>query len=393
MTPVNKLKEVNLMKVLIIGGMGIIGSAITEASCKKGYDVYILSRRPLSKCFIELGVKGVQGDWKNDEFVSILLSERFDVIVDTLIFTSDDLKRDLKLANNKCTQFIFISTDAVYNHPGFMVTEETNIELTYLKWGYGHNKRKAELEILKHCNDYSFYWTIIRPTMTYGDRRIPVGFGSRKNEWTLIKRITESKPVLIFDNGCLHAMCHSTTFGNAVANLFLNNKAYGEFVHISDDKPVRYEDVYQYIAEFFNTLPIVIKANTEVLKSLSPAKYIEMVFDKNPEFTLDNKKIKYLSPDVNYNVDLRKAIESEVCFLRDNLSSMQEDKEYNMLTDTILLSYKKMQLSELQYKQVEKYVSSLSQAYKTTLKKYRLRCKIKETVRPIYKLLREQKNH
>ena len=35
------------MKVLVIGGMGIIGSAITEAAAKKKMEVYVLSRRSL----------------------------------------------------------------------------------------------------------------------------------------------------------------------------------------------------------------------------------------------------------------------------------------------------------------------------------------------------------
>lgn len=37
------------MKILVIGGMGIIGGAITEAAALKGYDVYVLSRRKLSE--------------------------------------------------------------------------------------------------------------------------------------------------------------------------------------------------------------------------------------------------------------------------------------------------------------------------------------------------------
>lgn len=376
------------MKVLIIGGMGIIGSAITEASCNKGYEVYILSRRPVTTCFQKMGAKGIQGDWKNEEFVIKLLSDKFDVIVDTLIFSPEELMRDLRLVDNNCTQFIYISTDAVYNHPANGTNEETIIDLSKLEWDYGHKKREAEMELCIHGKEHSFFWTVVRPTMTYGDRRVPVGFGSRKNEWSLIERIKDGKPILNFDTGCLHAMCHATTFGNAAVDLFLNENAYGEFFHISDDHSVRYEDVYQIIGKLFGRSPVIITVSTDFLKTLSPAKYTEMVFDKNPEFTLDNRKIKAISPNVDYAINLEKAIESEVNFLRENYSSLPEDKDYNILTDIILLSYKEMQLSEVQFKQVEQYLSTLSPTYISSLKKHRVKCQVKKVIRPIYRLLR-----
>lgn len=43
------MESVIKMKVLVIGGMGVIGGAITEAAVKKGYSVFALSRRKLSK--------------------------------------------------------------------------------------------------------------------------------------------------------------------------------------------------------------------------------------------------------------------------------------------------------------------------------------------------------
>lgn len=372
------------MKILIIGGMGIIGSAITEASSNRGYDVYVLSRRPLSTHYRDLGVFGIQGDWKDDSFVSGILKEGFDVIVDTLIFNPVELKRDMALINNRCTQFIFISTDAVYNHPALEVNEETSIDLSGLDWDYGHLKREAELYLINNKENYSFSWTVVRPTMTYGDKRVPVGFGSRKNEWTLIERIKEGKPVIDFDDGCTHAACHTSTFGKAVTELYLNNNAYGEFYHISDDKPIRYEDVYQRIGEYYGTAPIVVKTAPDILKTLSPSKYTEMTYDKMPEFTLDNRKIKNIAPNVDYNVNIDNAIESEISYLEETHSSLPEDSGFNILTDAILLSYRKMKLSNQQQRIIEEYVSSLPPQYISTLKKYVAKQKIKRIFRPIY---------
>ena len=72
------------MKILVIGGMGIIGGAITEAAALKGYDVYVLSRRKLSEKWSKLGVKGIAGNWLNDSFAEKVVSEGYDVIVDAI---------------------------------------------------------------------------------------------------------------------------------------------------------------------------------------------------------------------------------------------------------------------------------------------------------------------
>ena len=50
------------MKVLVIGGMGIIGSAITEAAAKKKMEVYVLSRRSLISRYKNIGIQGYSGD-------------------------------------------------------------------------------------------------------------------------------------------------------------------------------------------------------------------------------------------------------------------------------------------------------------------------------------------
>ena len=118
------------MKVLVIGGMGIIGSAITEAAAKKKMEVYVLSRRSLISRYKNIGIQGYSGDWKNNEFAEQVLQNNYDIIVDTLVFNINELKRDLQLVEGHCKQFIYISTDAVYNHSQLNVSEDVPIDLS-----------------------------------------------------------------------------------------------------------------------------------------------------------------------------------------------------------------------------------------------------------------------
>ena len=74
------------MRVLIIGGMGVIGGSITKAASKLNMEVYVVSRRALFGEWLDLGIRGIQGDWKDDAFAKKTVERCYDVIVDTQVF-------------------------------------------------------------------------------------------------------------------------------------------------------------------------------------------------------------------------------------------------------------------------------------------------------------------
>lgn len=372
------------MKVLVIGGMGIIGGAITEAAVRKKCEVCVLSRRKLFGKYKNFEISNVCGNWKDDNFAKEVVAHYFDVIVDTLIFNKRELIRDLEIANGHCRQFIYISTDAVYHHPDENVSENRNIEISGLKWGYGYNKRDAELYLLNNRNNYSFYWTVIRPTITYGDTRIPVGFASRKNEWTLIDRILAGRPVLLFnEENSVHAICHTSTFGDATVDLFLKEEAAGEFYHISDDESYSYESILNAISQNLGIEVKFIHASAGEIKRYRKSKYEEMIYDKNPQFTLDNQKIKSMSPNTNYHVNIIESMKSTLSFLKAHNSGLEEDKEYNMISDITILKYKNMNLDSEETEIASKYVKNLSLSYKIRLRLFGIKLVIKSVIRPI----------
>ena len=100
------------MKVLIIGGMGVIGGAITTAASKHGHDITVVSRRELTSEWNLPGVCGISGNWKDKDFASNVVKEVFDVIVDTQVFDVKQIIRSMDIVNGHCKQYIYISTDA-----------------------------------------------------------------------------------------------------------------------------------------------------------------------------------------------------------------------------------------------------------------------------------------
>ena len=105
-------------------------------------------------------------------------------------------------------------------------------------------------------------------------------FASRKNEYTLIKRIINGKPVVAFDDtDSVHSICHSSTFGSVVTDTFLNDNAKFQFIHISNDKTYKYQDIFDAISKLLEREVKIIHIDPIKLKSLNKGKYEEIIYD------------------------------------------------------------------------------------------------------------------
>lgn len=369
------------MKVLIVGGMGVIGGAITKAAVENKIDVYVVSRRSLFGEWLKLGIHGIQGDWKDDVFAESVVKNGFDVIVDTQVFNVEQLKRSLDLAEGHCKQYIYISTDSVYEHPARNLSENDPIDMGKICWNYGIDKRKGELYLLENGSKYSFFWTGIRPTITFGNTRIPVGYATKRNTYTLPRRILEGKPIIRFDNpSTRHAICHSSIFGTAAVGLFLNKQAKRQFYHISDDYAYTYEEIFSTIENVLGRKGIYIYVPTVVMKKYSKSVYEEMIYDKNPEFILDNTKIKETVPYVNYHVSIENVMKSTLEYLKNN--SKFEDDEYNLITDNILLECLDDITDQDVKGEVERYISEMTTKYKNELNVFKRKRKMNNIIYP-----------
>ena len=104
------------MKVLFIGGTGRISLAVSRQAIAKGIDLYLLNRRSSNN---ELsGCHWITADiQKPDQVCTALSGLEFDVVVDWIVYTPDEIERDLDLFRGRVKQYIFISSASVYHKP------------------------------------------------------------------------------------------------------------------------------------------------------------------------------------------------------------------------------------------------------------------------------------
>ena len=225
------------MNVLIIGGTGVLSSAVTNEALRQGFKVTMINRGSRSN-LIPDNVEFLKSDKNDLKKIRHLLGERrFDAVMDYLCYSDDEVADSFNFYSHYTKQYFFISSCAVYNTTLGEVCREDSPKILPI-WSYSVNKWASEkhLEILAKKSDTNY--TIIRPCVTYGDTRIPYGISPKYGyHWTLVSRILNEKPIIRWNGGVNRCnMTRVEDFAVGVVGLIGNRGAYNEAFNICGDE-------------------------------------------------------------------------------------------------------------------------------------------------------------
>lgn len=307
------------MKVLIIGGTGIISSEVCYRALDCGIEVYILNRGR-NKHMLDKRAKLIVADVVQnsvEELREKLGDNYFDVVVDFLVLESNRLKKHLEFLKDRCKQYVFISSATAYSksREDEIITENTPIGNP--KWEYAYNKYICENYLKEHINEYNMVYTVVRPYVTYGRTRIPFAVIPGGANWTLANRIENGKPVVLWDDG--RAVCtltHTKDFAVGMVGLWGNEKAYGEAFHITSDFTQSWKEVAEKIILAVGTkAPIVSMPSEYIAEKLSEYKGV-LFGDKGTNMVFDNSKIKDVVPEFKSTIKFEDGIKDTIAYFR-----------------------------------------------------------------------------
>lgn len=146
-----------MKKVLVFGGTRFFGKELVKDLLLIGDDVTIFTRGNVSDEFGD-SIKRLQGDKRAEEDIKMALEGLyFDVVYDTISYSSNDAMRMCKLLDGKTKKYIVVSSVSVYDN-GNMLKERDFNPLTYdIKFGeredftYKEGKRQMESVLFKYA--------------------------------------------------------------------------------------------------------------------------------------------------------------------------------------------------------------------------------------------------
>jgi len=327
------------MKILFIGGTGIISSAITRQILEDNkHQLYLINRGNRNK-ILSNNVNLIQADINDEEDIAAKIKDlNFDVVADFIAFEPHQLERDYRLFQGKTKQFIFISSASAYQKPlsDFRITESTPLSNPY--WEYSRNKIACEDYLMKMYRENSFPVTIIRPSHTYDERSVPLGVHGDNGSFQVIHRMLEGKPVIIHGDGTsLWTMTHNSDFAKGFIGLMGNLHAIGEAVQITSDESLTWNQIYKCIADHLGVDFKPYYVPSDFLDAVGRYDFKGgLTGDKSNSVVFDNSKLKRLVPGFIATKRFDEGIGETLRYVLAHEEGQKPDQEFDLWCDKVI---------------------------------------------------------
>ncbi len=326
------------IKVLFIGGTGIISSACSALAMERDIDLYLLNRGNTPRAVPD-GATVLIGDIRDPESVrNALAGHTFDAVVNWIAFTQEHIETDLALFRGKTNQYFFISSASAYQKPpAFLPITESTV-LHNPVWSYSRNKIRCEERLIRAYREEGFPVVIIRPSHTYDQTLLPMHGG-----YTVIDRMRKGKPVLVHGDGTsLWTLTHHRDFAKGLVGLLGNRKAVGEAFHITSDEALTWDQIHYIFAEAAGAPSLnLVHAPSELIAAYDQEWGDSILGDKSYSTIFDNTKIKRFVPDYLATIPLFVGAREVIDWYDTDPSRHNINPEFDHLTDVIISAQQK----------------------------------------------------
>jgi nucleoside-diphosphate-sugar epimerase len=326
------------MKLLFIGGTGLISSACTELALQRGHELTLLNRSVSKKNTVPAGTSVISADIRagNQQVAALIAGQTYDAVVDFIGFTLPDIERDLALFRGNTGQLVFISSASAYRKPPgeYVITEETPLENPY--WQYSRDKIACEQRLTQAYHEDGFPVTIVRPSLTYGPSQIPFCVGSWARPWTNIQRMRQGRKVVVPGDGTsLWVLTWNADFARGLVGLLGNPEAIGEAFQITSNEVLTWDQIYLEAYEALGIEPNILHVSTEMIAEYWAPARGSLLGDKIYSTVFDNSKIRRLVPDFQCEVKWAEGLRRAIAWHQAHPEFQSVDEELNRILDDI----------------------------------------------------------
>ena len=328
------------MKVLFIGGTGIISSACSQLALERGIDLYLLNRGRSSRP-IPAGAKLIHADINDpQEARQALGGMTFDAVVDWIAFVPPQIERDIELFRGRTGQFVFISSASAYQTPPASLPVSESALLDNPVWEYSRNKIACEERLVRAYREEKFPMTVVRPSHTYDKTLLPTHGG-----YTIIDRMRKGKKVIVHGDGAsLWTMTHHADFARGFVPLLGHPQALGQVFHITSDEWLSWNQIYTFLAQAagcdVSKLPSqLVHIPSELIAAYDPQWGDSLLGDKTHSMLFDNSKIKRFVPDFVCRIPFAQGAREIIDWYDADPARQVVDPAFEALLDRMIAAY------------------------------------------------------
>jgi nucleoside-diphosphate-sugar epimerase len=281
------------LRVLFIGGSGVISSACSWLAVERGIELLVLNRGCSRLRALPEQATVLRGDVRDPASVRRALGDRsFDAVVDWVAFTPEHVRSDIDLFRGRTAQYVFISSASAYQTPPARqpVLESTPLRNPF--WAYSRGKIACEEVLTAAYRDEGFPATIVRPSHTYDETLVPFDGG-----WTALGRMRQGKPVVVHGDGTsLWTLTHHRDFARGFVPLLGHPRTVGEAFHITSDDVLTWNQIAETLAAAAGVTARIVHVPSDAIAAADPEWGAGLLGDKAHSMAFDNSKLRSVVP-------------------------------------------------------------------------------------------------
>ncbi|MEI8095309.1 MAG: NAD-dependent epimerase/dehydratase family protein [Spirochaetales bacterium] len=319
------------MNILMIGGTGIISSAVSDLLVQKGHHLTLLNRGASIRQ-VSAGAEVLKADIRDPASVRAVLGARkFDSVVDWLSFVPEHVAASLDLFEGRTGQYVYISSASVYRKPTVALPVVESNLLHNPFWEYSRNKTACEEFLTDRYRTKGTPITIVRPSHTYDKTLLPMDGG-----WTVVDRMLRGLPVIVHGDGTsLWTLTHHRDFARGFVGLLGHPYALGEAFHITGDEWLSWNEIFRLVALAAGVEAKIVHVPSDLVALEDPAWADGLLGDKSHSMMFDNSKIRRLVPDFTCPIPFSQGV-------REVMAWYQEDKKRQVVNADFTAKYERI---------------------------------------------------
>lgn len=316
------------MKILVLGGTGVISRAIVAEALAGQHEVAVFNRGSKNHLFSG-EVECIVGDKSNrEQFREVMKDRQFDAVIDMISFDAKDAQSTVETFKRRTGQIIVCSSTAAYKRPFRTVPTSEDAEQLVEDAAFPYAFHKAEMEryLQQVIEAGELPVTIIRPSLTYGIGA--ANLGVLRQNYNIVHRIRSRKPLVMFGDGTIP---WSFSFAPDVAKAFVgaagNERMFGQHYHATNEDVHVWQDLYLELGKLLGIEPQLVHISSSMLKDANPDLFSHLYYEKSYSGLFDNSKLKRDLPGYQASISLSSGLAMMLEWYEREGHSVDESKD------------------------------------------------------------------
>ena len=325
------------LRVLFIGGSGVISSASSRLAVERGLELTVLNRGASTDRPLPDEAEVLRADIRDAASVQEVLGDReFDAVVDWVSFTPEHVGTAIELFTGRTGQYVFISSASAYQTPPARVPIVESTPLRNPYWQYSRDKIACEDLLVEAYRVSGFPATIVRPSHTYDRTLIPLDGG-----WTVIDRMRRGEEIIVHGDGTsLWTLTHHADFATGLVPLLGHPRTLGEAFHITSDDILTWDQIAHALAAAAGTRARIVHVPSDVIAAADPEWGAGLLGDKAHSSVFDTSKLRSVVPDFRPTITFEQGAREIVAWYDEDPARRVVDPERNALLDRLVDTYR-----------------------------------------------------